>query len=431
MPPHWPSTLDDIDLANVEFWRRPSHEREAAFRLLRIERPVAYFDVRPPAAWKGLPQGPGYWAVTRYADIESISRQPEIFSSAAGATTLLDLPPPLLEFFGSFIHMDDPAHMRLRKLVSTAFGPRCLQDLEHVAQRVLDETIDAVIEKGDCDLVTELCAPFPIRIICELMGVPRSQYAFVLDRTNLILGAADPEYLPPGEDAVRAVLKAGQELAELVKELAAARRAAPEDDLTSVLAHAELEGDRLSESELASFFILLVTTGNETTRHALSHGLKALSDHPEQKAIWQSDVAGCTPSAVEEIVRWSTPVIFMRRTALRPTRIADQAIDAGEKVVMYYASANRDETVFAEPQRFDVRRSPNRHVGFGAPGTHYCLGTHLARREITLFFREIYRRMPDLEVTSPPEMLVSHFIHGIKHMRGEFTASRPSRTAAS
>jgi len=424
MQPEWSRSLQEIDLADESFWKLPLEQREGAFQLLRLERPVVHFEPRAPEAWKSLPQGSGFWAVTRYADIETLSRQPHLFSSAAGATTILDLPAQLLEFFGSFIHMDDPGHMRLRKLVSAAFGPRCLKDFEHVASNVLNQTIDAVIEKGDCDLVSELCAPFPIKIICDLMGVPESQQAFVLDRTNLILGAADPEVLPPGQDAVRAVLQAGQDLAELMRELVLARMQNPGEDLLSVLVAAEIEGDRLREAELASFFILLATTGNETTRHALSHGLCVLAEHPEQRAMWQADFDAYATTAIEEILRWATPVIFMRRTTTARTRVGDQTIEAGEKLVMYYASANRDEAVFEDPYRFDIRRAPNRHIAFGAPGPHFCLGAHLARREMGLFFREIFRRMPDLELAGAPERLFSHFIHGVKHLRGSFTPGR-------
>ncbi len=423
MQPCWPGPIDEINLASEDFWRRPIEEREGAFQLLRRERPVAFFESSPPPAWRELAQTAGFWALTRYADIESVSRQPEVFSSAAGATTILDLPAPLLEFFGSFIHMDDPLHMRLRKIVSPAFGPRCLKDLEHVAQGILAEAIDAVVEKGECDLVTELCAPFPILVICKLLGIPESQYAFVLERTNVILGASDPEILKPGENAVQALLTAGSELAELLKQLAAKRRSEPTDDLISVLVHAEVDGDHMSDAELAAFFILLVTTGNETTRHALSHGLHVLSQHPEQRALWQSDVEGYATSAIEEILRWSSPVIFMRRTTRRRTQIGGHTIEEGEKVVMYYASANRDEAVFEDPYRFDIRRAPNRHIAFGAPGAHYCLGAQLAKREIGLFFGALFRRIPDLEVVSEPERLRSHFIHGIKHLRGSFTPS--------
>jgi cytochrome P450 len=191
----------------------------------------------------------------------------------------------------------------------------------------------------------------------------------------------------------------------------------PTDDLTSALVNAEIEGERLSDQELGSFFVLLVVAGNETTRNAISHGMKALCDHPDQRALWMADFEGLAPTAVEEIVRWATPVIHFRRTATRDTEIGGQKISAGEKVVLWYNSGNRDEDVFADPFRFDLTRSPNEHVGFGGPGPHHCLGAHLARREITLMFRELFQRLPGLEIVGEPEKLQSFFIHGIKHMQ--------------
>ncbi len=200
----------------------------------------------------------------------------------------------------------------------------------------------------------------------------------------------------------------------------------PTEDLTSALVNAELEGDNLTEQELGSFFVLLAVAGNETTRNAISHGMKALCDHPAERARWAADFDGVAPTAVEEIVRWATPVIHFRRTATRDTEIRGQKIREGEKVVLWYCSGNRDEEVFDDPFRFDVTRTPNEHVGFGGPGPHHCLGAHLARREITIMFREIFSRLPDLQVVSEPERLKSFFIHGIKHLRCRFTPGAPS-----
>jgi cytochrome P450 len=216
-------------------------------------------------------------------------------------------------------------------------------------------------------------------------------------------------------------LTAGWELSELVQDLGRQRAAQPTDDLTSALVNTEVDGDRLTGQELGSFFVLLVVAGNETTRNAISHGMKALCDYPEQRAVWTADFERVAPTAVEEIVRWATPVIHFRRTATRDTTIGGQAIRAGEKVVLWYCSANRDEAVFEEPFRFDVRREPNDHVGFGGPGPHFCLGAHLARREITVMFRELFRRLPDLRVTGEPQRLLSFFINGIKHLPCAFT----------
>ena len=409
-------SADEIQLGDLEFWMRPNEEREGAFATLRADRPIAFH--KEPEL-QILPQGPGFWSLTRHADILEVSRTPEIFSSAKG-TSISDQPVAFNEFFGSMINMDDPHHARLRRIVSRGFTPRRIQQVEEEVRRATRAIVDGVIEKGSCDFVTEIAAPLPLKIICEMMGIPASQWDFVFERTNSILGAGDPEYTSDVEQIIPNLLRAGAELAELVQDLGRHRRANPSDDLISELVSAQVEGERLSDQELGSFFVLLVVAGNETTRNAISHGMKALTDHPDQRAIWQRDFDRVAPTAVEEIVRWATPVIHFRRTATRDTELGGQVIRAGEKVVLWYCSANRDEAVFDDPFRFDVLRAPNEHVGFGGPGPHFCLGAHLARREMTVVFRELFERLPDLEITGPPERLLSFFIHGIKHMPCEF-----------
>jgi cytochrome P450 len=251
----------------------------------------------------------------------------------------------------------------------------------------------------------------------------RSQHPFVFEQTNVILGAGDPEYVPEGTDIASAIIAAGMGLRDLMGDLAAHRLKNPTDDLTSLILHAEVDGDKLSKEDLQSFFILLAAAGNETTRNAISHGMKAICDYPEQREIWQNDFEGVSKTAIEEIVRWASPVIFMRRTTAQACELGGQKLDEGEKIVLFYNSGNRDEDFFDEPYRFDLRRSPNEHVGFGGPGPHFCLGANLARREIQIFFRQLFERMPDIQVTGPPEKLASNFIHGIKHMPCAFTAS--------
>jgi len=409
----------EIDLSAPDFWARPWEEREGAFRTLRRERPMSFYE--EPDTQGLVPQGPGYWAVTKQADILRASRDPALFCSSKGATSIPDLPEMFLEFFGAFINMDDPKHMRQRKLVSGGFTRQRLKRLDHDVERIARECLDAVIEKGECDFVTELCAPFPIRIVCEMLGIPESQHQFVFDQTNIILGVGDPEYVPEGADIAQVLIGAGMALRDLMNELGAKRKRNPTDDLTSLLIHAEIDGDKLSPEDLASFFILLVVAGNETTRNAISHGVMALHDHPDQKRIWTDDFDRVSKTAIEEIVRWASPVIFMRRTTTRACELGGQQLSEGEKVVLFYASGNRDEDVFDEPFRFDVLRTPNEHVGFGGPGPHFCLGANLARREIGVFFRQLFDRMPDLEITGPPERLASSFIHGIKHMPCTFS----------
>jgi len=413
--------IDQLDLSDIEFWARPIEERDAAFAALRAERPIAFFD-EPEIP--GLPTGPGYWALTHHADIVEASRHPELFCSGKG-TNIPDLPTEYIEFFGSMINMDDPRHARLRRIVSRAFTPKMLESMRADVEAIAAEIIGEVAPKGECDFVTEVAALLPLRIIVDLMGIPRSQEQFIFDRTNLILGATDPEYVPEQDDAnavSMAMLTAGAELAQLVLELGADRVTNPRNDLTTALVTAEVEGDHLTPDELASFFILLVVAGNETTRNAIAHGLHALTDNPDQRDAWITDFDPMAPVAVEEIVRWATPVIHFRRTVTQDgAKLGGHEFNEGEKVVLYYASGNRDERVFDEPFAFDIRRNPNDHIGFGGAGPHFCLGAHLARREITVLFRELFRQLPDIHSVGEPERLRSAFINGIKHLPAEFT----------
>ena len=411
--PHLP--LESIDLSDLEFWSAPLEQRDAAFETLRNERPMAFF-AEPDLVPDFIEVGPGYWAVTRHADIIEASRQPEVFCSGRGATSIPDMPDMFLEFFGSMINMDDPRHARLRRIVSRGFTPRILKRLEGDVQRAAAGIVDDLIEKGGGDFVTEVAARLPLRIICDMMGIPESQHDLVFTRSNVILSMGDPEYIPEGADIGAALLGAGQDLAMLVQDLGRMRREQPTDDVTSALVNADVEGERLDDAELGSFFILLVVAGNETTRNAISHGLKLITDHPDQRAAWLSDIEAVTPTAVEEIVRYATPVIWMRRSATRDTSLGGEKISAGDKLLLFYNSANRDAAVFDDPNRFDVRRDPNPHVGFGGPGPHFCLGAHLARREISVMFRELLTRVPDLTATGEPERLRSSFINGIKHL---------------
>ena len=419
MEPTRALALDDIDLSAISFWERPLEEREGAFQTLREEAPIRFF---AEPVIPGLPTGPGFWSLTHHADVLHVSRHPEIFSSAEGGVNIIDQPADFGEFFGSMIVMDDPRHARLRRIVSRGFTPGMLKQVEANVETAAAQIIDNVIERGSCDFVTDIAAALPLKIICDMMGIPESQFQFCFDRTNIILGAGDPEYIPDPLSVIPALLQAGSELSGVVQELAQHRRANPTSDLTSALVHAEVDGERLTDSEIGSFFVLLVVAGNETTRNAISHGMKALCDYPEQRKLWMGDFDRLAPTAVEEIVRWATPVIHFRRTALRDTEISGQTIREGEKVVLWYNSANRDAAVFDDPFAFRIGRSPNEHVGFGGPGPHFCMGAHLARREITVMFRQLFRRMPDLQIVAPPARLVSFFIHGIKRMPCEFRA---------
>ena len=418
--PKLPASVDEIHFDDPLFWSLPIEQREGAFALLRRERPMSFHQEFEPPPNFPLPRGPGYWAVTRHADVVTASRRADLFCSGKGMS-IPDLPPEMNEFFGSMLAMDDPRHARLRGIVSRGFTPRALGRLQHDVERRAKALVDAVIDQGECDFVTKIAAPLPLGIICDMMGIPESQTRFVFDQTNIILGLGDPEYVTPGANVILAALNAGRALVELMNELGKDRRANPKDDLTSQLLNAEIDGETLTDQELASFFVLLVAAGNETTRNAISHGMKALSDHPAERAKWAADFERVAPTAVEEIVRWASPVIHFRRTTTQDTELGGQKLRAGEKIVLWYNSANRDEAVFADPYRFDVTRTPNEHVGFGGPGTHHCLGANLARREITVVFRELFRRLPDLQISGEPAMLQSNFIHGIKRMACTFT----------
>jgi cytochrome P450 len=425
VPPVSTLALDEIDLSGPSFWELGPDEREGAFELLRAQRPIAHFE--DPVIEDSpvpLPPGNGYYALTRHRDVTTASRHPEIFRSGQGAVSLVDLPPEMVEYFSGMISTDNPRHTRLRRIVSNAFNPRRVQAIEDSIDRVAREVVDTVARAGACDFATEVAAPFPLRIICEMMGVPPSDDAEVLRCSNTILSGGDPEYIPEGVHPVTAVLEAGATLTAMMESLGAHRVDHPVDDLTSALVNSEVEGDALTHQELASFFVLLVTAGNETTRTAIAHGLWAFTEHPDQRALWQADLEGRAATAVDEIVRWASPVIWMRRTVAEPTTLSGTALAEGDKVLLFYNSANRDDEVFEDPYRFDVLRDPNPHLGFGAAGPHFCLGAHLARREIRVMFRELFRRLPDIEATSEPDRLRSSFVNGIKHLPCAFTASR-------
>jgi len=413
--------LEEIALSSREFWEAPIEEREGGFATLREQDPIRFFEEFEVPPEIPLPKGPGYWALTKHRHILEASRNPQIYCSGKGATSVIDLPPEMNEFFGGMINMDDPRHGKQRNIISRGFTPRALGNIENAVSRRARRVIDRVIEKGECDFVTEIAAPLPLEIICEMMGIPESQSEFVFERSNRILGLGDPDYNPVGENPITAAMTSGLELATLMREMAEVRRKNPTDDLTSALIHATGDEDVLTDQELASFFVLLVVAGNETTRNAISHGMKALCDYPDERRKWAADFEGVAATAVEEVVRWASPVIYMRRTVTQDTLLDGVKLSEGDKVALWYASANRDEEVFADPFRFDVTRTPNEHVGFGGPGPHFCLGANLARREIKVMFRQIFERLPDLEITGEPERLASNFVHGIKRMPCRFS----------
>jgi cytochrome P450 len=412
---------DDIDLSNLDFWRRPWSEHEEAFKVLRRDRPISFYD-EPIIEGTSVdfPKGAGYYALTKHRDVATASRHPEVFLSGPGAVSQMDLPTELVEYFSGMISTDNPKHARLRRIVSNAFNPRNIRAAEESVGRVADELLIRALDGGTGDFVADFAAPFPLEIICTMMGVPRSEYATVLRCSNIILSMGDPEYVPEGNDPVLVQLEAAVTLTAIMEELGKYRRDNPVDDITSALVNAEIETEKLTQQELASFFVLLVAAGNETTRTALAHGLHVLSEHPDQKALLVADYESLAKTATDEMVRWASPIIWMRRTLASDFTLSEFELKAGDKVLLFYNSANRDEDVFDDPYVFDVARTPNDHYGFGAPGPHFCLGAHLARREITVMWHELLSRTPNIHATGPPSQLASSFVNGVKRLPYDF-----------
>lgn len=404
----------DVDLSSLEFWELPLEVRDEALSRLRRYAPVRHFD---EPLWSYDEEGRGFYAVTRHADVIEVSRNPEVFSSAQGAVSIPDLPEEFVEFFGSMINTDDPRHGLLRRIVSAAFTPKRLHALEAAIIRRAHELVTQFAEAGSGDFVSQVAAALPLGIICEMMGVPSTEDATVLAHSNVILGAFDERFVAADRDPFEAILTSAIALRELMEAIADDRRTHPRDDVTSALIHGGARREHLTASELASFFILLVVAGNETTRNAISWGMWALHRFPEERRRWFASFDTMLPTAVEEIVRWSSPVMFMRRTATRDTHIGGVPIEEGAKVLLLYGSANRDEEVFTDPDVVNLARESNRHVGFGGFGPHYCLGVHLARKEIGAVFREVSSRMPEYSVDGEPRRLRSNFINGLTELR--------------
>jgi cytochrome P450 len=413
-PPHVP--LADINLGTLDFWALDDSIRDGAFATLRREAPIKFFR---EIEFEGFEAGSGHWALTKFDDVHFASRHPEIFSSYPNIT-IADQLPEVAEYFGSMIALDDPRHARLRGIVRSAFTPKVVARTEESVRaraRRLVEDLIANHPDGRGELVTELSGPLPLQVICDMMGIPDDDHQQIFNWTNVILGFGDPDITTDYEE----FLKVAFDIGAYATALAEDRRSNPHEDLTTALVAAEVDGEKLTSAEIASFFILLAVAGNETTRNAISHGVLALTRYPEQRQIWWNDFEAHTQTAVEEIVRWASPVVYMRRTTTRDVEVSGVHIPAGDKVTMWYGSANRDEDKFDNPWLFDIARAANHHVGFGGGGTHFCLGANLARREIAVVFEELHNRIPDIAVTEEPAMLLSAFIHGIKRLPVSWT----------
>jgi cholest-4-en-3-one 26-monooxygenase len=381
---------------------------------------LAHLRRNDPVHWQEEAGGPGFWAVTRYGDCVTVNRDYERFSSASRGTMPFEMPDEDIEQQGlMMLNMDPPLHTRYRRLVNKGFTPRMVRDLEESIHRATDEILDEVVEAGDADFVTQISAELPLQVIAELLGVPPEDRHRMFDWSNRMVGNEDPEYQIDAEMATIAAV----ELYAYASELFATKRVDPHADLMSVLTTVEVEGERLSEMELELFFLLLTVAGNETTRNLMSGAMHAFFENPDQ---WQRLLANraLLPGAVEEMLRFVTPVMNFRRTAMADVELSGTKIAAGDKVVFFHASANRDEDVFEEPDAFDVTRDPNPHIAFGGGGPHFCLGANLARMEIRVMFEHLLDRLPDIQQAGDIQRLQSQFINGVKHLPVAFSPSR-------
>jgi len=406
--------LSDINLMDLDMIAERVPHEELTF--LRREAPVW---LHPES------RGPGCWVVSKYDDVVKISRDWETFSSDAhrGGVIGMEENPEAqaaADLEGNMmLTMDPPRHTRYRKLVNKGFTPRRVAALEEQARLTSTRIIDRVIEKGEADYVVDIAAELPLAVIADLMGVPEDDHHKIFDWSNQLVGSQDPEYQVSRDE----VMSSAIELFQYANALGKQRRSEPRDDIVTALLTAEVDGDTLTEQDFDLFFMLLAVAGNETTRNVLSHGALALMEHPEEyrKLVANPDLM---PNAVEEILRWATPVMYFRRNATTDYELRGQEIKEGDKVSIWYMSANRDEDVFDDPFRFDVERTPNEHVAFGGGGPHFCLGASLARLELRVMLTELMRRMPDMEMAGPPVRLRSNFLNGIKHLPITFTPGK-------
>jgi cholest-4-en-3-one 26-monooxygenase len=416
------TTIEGIDLNDPERFVRLEHHE--MFARLRAEDPVY---------WQSDDlKGGGYWNVVKHADLIEVNRDTATFSSEDGSTQNMSGQYPIGEDpdmpFDTrgvlMLDMDPPKHTRYRLLVNKGFTPRMIGLIEQALRHRATVIVDTVIETGSADFVEDIAAELPLQAIAEIMGVPQEDRRKLFDWTNRMVGAGDPEYMDNDQQT------AFVELFAYANELAGLRRGDPRDDIVTKLLNAEIEGEQLSELEFDMFMLLLAVAGNETTRNATAHGMHALMTNPEQFELLRSDPEGRIDDAVEEVLRWGSPVLHFRRTATVDTEIRGRQIKAGDRVVIWHISANRDEEVWDDPFVFDITRNPNPHVAFGGGGSHFCLGANLARMELKLILTELVTRMPDMQLAGEPQRLLSNFIGGIKHMPVKWTpGSRVLATA--
>jgi cytochrome P450 len=396
------TTLQQIDLSDHDaFLERVPYEW---FAMLRREDPV-HFNPEP--------DGPGFFAVTRYHDIREVHRNVGIYSSELGGTSLEDLDPDQIEARKSMLDMDPPRHDELRGLIARRFTPRAVQVWEDAVRTVTDRVLDTALEQEEFDFVHEISSEIPMQVFAEILGVPLQDRRYIIELGDRLLGNQDPEYAQPTDDSHRLLpfsSPAALEMFEFGRKMAAARRKNPTNDIVTQLAF-----EPLTQREFDVYFVLLATAGNETTRHTITHGLLALLEFPDQLRRLREDPSLFKPAA-DEMLRWATPVHHFRRTTTCDAELAGVPIPAGAKVTTWFVSGNRDETVFEDPDTFDVGRTPNKHMAFGPGGIHHCMGAHLARMEIKIAFEELLKRVSSIELTGEPERLRSNFFNGIKRM---------------
>ncbi len=408
-----PRPYDPIDLSSRAFWSTTAAERERSFAVLRAERPVSW---HPPVQDSLLqdPTDPGYWAVTKHADIVAVSRNSEAFLSGKGVL-FESFPEELLEASQSFLAMDPPRHTLIRKLVHAAFTPRQVRRIEDSIKANAAAIVAELKSEGSgADFVDHCAKELPIRTLSDMIGIPESERQQVASAADALVSSGDPVFLA-GRNPLEVLMENQMYLHQVAGALAAERRENPGDDLISALVHAEVDGDRLSDFEVSAFFVLLAVAGNDTTRQTSSHAMKALTDFPDQRAWLSEDFDGRIGGAVEEFVRWASPVMTFRRTAATDIELGGQQVAAGEKVVMFYSSGNWDTEVFDHPERFDLGRTPNSHLGFGGGGRHFCLGAHVARTQLRALFGELLRQLPDI-AAGDPAYVPGNFIHAIRSM---------------
>jgi cholest-4-en-3-one 26-monooxygenase len=393
--------LEDVDLCNLDRFQREGVPHDA-LRILREKDPVHWHEER---------EGTGFWVFAKHSDVVQASKHPELYSSWLGGTTLMDQQGEDLEILRALlINMDPPQHVKFRRLVRSGFTPNRVKHLRARVQALAGDLVENLVRKGECDFVREVSAELPLQVIAELMGIPADDRRKIFDLSNRLIGFDDPEFQGSLDDG----RQAAAEMWLYAHQLATARKGGDGDDLVSVLMRAEIDGHRLSELEFNNFFLLLAVAGNETTRNLVSGAMLALMEHPDQWERLRRD-RSLLPTAVDEFLRWVTPVIHFRRTATRDMEVRGRKIREGDKVMLCYSSANRDEEIFREPFRFDVSRLDNHHLAFGI-GEHYCMGANLARMEIQVVFEELLRRVHALEPAGTPKRLRSNFINGVKAM---------------